>query len=210
MRIFGGILLVLGIVEFGIGGTIYGFLTNVHLGGWWAGILAVVSAILALVSTNRAVVVTGGVFAGIGIIIAIIAAIVDGLSSNVFRAFDGCYNPTNGQTYGDFNLFCSTITSTSHNCWCYQTVSATSSTTCFGYNLASGDNCDGILTKYAHLLSASTAFCSLIAIILLVYCIFTCVQCCCTPQEVPAPPVVVQGTATPVVVVATPDGMNKA
>ena len=41
LRIVGCFLIVSGIVEFGMGGFVYGFFIGLNLGAWWGGILVV-------------------------------------------------------------------------------------------------------------------------------------------------------------------------
>ena len=71
----------------------------------------------------------------------------------------------------------------------YQCV-CTDNSVCYGYNLASGNNCGSILTTYSSLLSASTALLSILVVVSFIYSIFTCIACGST--NVVTAPVTVQ------------------
>jgi len=185
MRILGGLALVFGIIEIVIGFIIYFYFTDLHLGGWWGAILTVIAGFLALFSTSRGIVTATCIIASIGVVIAVIAAIVDGISSTVFRSFTGCCNggyecwgsndgvvmatACVGQYYGVVDT----------DCYCTDATSLGGSYTCWDYSLTTGTNCNGVLTTYPSELSASTAMLSFGAITLLILSIAACSALCC-------------------------------
>ena len=136
-------------------------------------------------------VISGLVFSIFGIIIGIVASIVDGISSNFFHSIEGCYNPNNQKFYGSSDAgVCSIFTYSSlfgYSCFC------NSGGICYEYDLKSGNDCGLIMTTYADMLSASTAFCVMCTLTLFAYSILTCTSVCCKPKPA-TPPAVGEGT----------------
>jgi len=184
------------------------FFTDLHLGGWWGAILTVISGSLALSSANRGVVTGVCITGSIGIVIAIIAAIVDGISSDVFKSFTGCCNgerscwgTTEGQNYSLLCMASNYAGSSGSECYCTDAGNDGGSYSCWHYELSSGTDCNEVLTTYASELSASTAFLSFGAITLLILSVTTCAALCCAKPTT----TVVQTTpnpAAPVVIVS--------
>jgi hypothetical protein len=85
IRVFGGLLVLFSIVELGVGGTAYTFLTNVKLGGWWGAILTLVAGVLGLVYKPKSVIISAIVISIFGIIIALVAASVDVIAAEILR-----------------------------------------------------------------------------------------------------------------------------
>jgi len=86
IRVFGGLLVLFSIVELGVGGTAFSFLTNVKLGGgWWGAILTLVAGVLGLVYKPKSVIISAIVISIFGIIIAVVAASVDAIAAEILR-----------------------------------------------------------------------------------------------------------------------------
>ena len=94
IRVFGGLLVLFSIVELGVGGTAYTFLTNVKLGGWWGAILTLVAGVLGLVYKPKSVIISAIVISIFGIIIAVVAASVDGIAAAVILTEQACISST--------------------------------------------------------------------------------------------------------------------
>lgn len=144
----------------------------------------------------RPVVITGLVFSIFAIIISIVGAIVDGISAAVIGGENACYNTNTGKTYGsDSDVYeLSGCTSFFYDHYDSQCI-CTDGSSCFAYDLTSGENCGSIYTTYYGLLSASTAFLVVLVILSFVYSIFTCIACngssdAAPPAAAPAPVVV--------------------
>jgi len=208
MRILGALCLGFGIIEMIIGFIVYTFFTDLHLGGWWGAILTVIAGLLAVFSSNRGVVTGTCIVGSIGIVIAIIAAIVDGIASAVFKDFTACCNGDNvcsGSSSGKpYALACISNydNRASSQCYCTDGSSGDTSWTCWNYELSSGTDCNKILTTYTDELSASTAFLSFGAITLLILSVTTCsALCCAKPTSVNNPvgvaPVIVVSPVAP-------------
>lgn len=137
-------------------------------------------------------------FAILGVIVAIVAAIIDGIGSRLITAQKGCYNintskysgnaiaSNNAATCAPYYIYLNT------NCICTTEQSFVESTTdaafssCTGFNLAFGENCNGILTTYQEKLEISTIVLVCIIAVLFFYSILTCAVscvCCCNAQN---------------------------
>jgi len=206
MRIVGAVCVVVSIIEFGITGGLNGLLVQFKPGTWWGVICVIVAGICGCVSTNRAVVITGMVFSIIGIIVAVIACIIEGLISAVVNTFATCASGS-GQFYGDTS---SANIAYATSCYGFNTLGSEycSCTTsdgalCYGiYTLEnSANNCGDILTSFAPTLRASVAFLVIALISVFTYSVLTCqVICCSKPGSEPAgsqPAVVVMGGNSP-------------
>lgn len=145
----------------------------------------------------------------IGIVLAVIAAVVDGISAAVFHDFTGCCNGDHtcwGTNAGKAVAYACVgnyyYSGDASKCYCTDATTDSSSYTCWDYTLSSGTDCNKVLTTYADELSASTAFLSFGAICLLILSVTTCAALCCakptTVNTTPNP----SATAPPVVVVS--------
>lgn len=226
MRCLGVFLIVLSIAEvghvslhliflicfqFAVGGVAWTAITNVRLGAWWAGVTTFATGIIAMYSYAHWSVVTGCVFSILGLIIAVVGAIVDGIAAGVFNRETACGSTKTGQMWGSSGgkndvAICAlgyAQSGTGHNAifddqnffsanddfhWKYDCV-CTDDTFCYEYNLGTAHNCGDILTTYTYLLCVSTALCVILSVTCLVYSIFACVSCCCNHHPKPHPPV---------------------
>jgi UPF0716 family protein affecting phage T7 exclusion len=53
LRVFGGVTLVLSVIEFLVDIVVYNELSSPKLGAWWAAIVIIVTAVLGVISTSR-------------------------------------------------------------------------------------------------------------------------------------------------------------
>jgi len=190
MRVLGIFLVLFSIIELGVGGAVYGYLQNVSVGAWWCAMFTLITGFFAISSKNRNMVIAGCVASVISVILTLVGASVDGSAHSVFAGELGCLN-TNTFTYTGSSTakqsayYCAGVynyyTYTSADSW--QCV-CTDNTLCYGYNLVSGNNCGGILLTYTPNLGASTAFCSILCIMVFAYSVLTCCTVCCGPNGV--------------------------
>ena len=178
MRIFGAIIALFSIVQFGIGGAAYGYFTNVKLGAWWGSILTFVAGILGAYSKPKGTIIAGIVVGSIAFIIAAIGSSVDGVAALVFASENVCISSSGtisgDSTYSSQVSLCQLV-QPGFDCNC---ASATSSYswTCFAYDGHS--NCADIMTAYPSLLKASSGMLAFLTVTTFVYTILSCASAC--------------------------------
>lgn len=190
VRIAGGICVFIGVIEIIIGAIVSQYFTNVHLGGWWGGILAIVGGSVGLLHINKSMVTTAAIISGIGVFVAGIATIVDSIAAGFFSTLHTCssggiYNPDTSDLFGNRvtgNLAYSsqaTICESSKGfdidlsaCYC-----TTSSGICSeAYVPSPQGSCD--IQQYYNLLSVSAGLCCLCTVALLIFSVIACCGCC--------------------------------
>lgn len=177
-------------VEFGIGGAIYKYLKgNIFtdgIGSWWAGIFVFIAGFWAVIANNRAHVITTCIFASFGFALALLGLVITSINTHMFRGYTSCgsyapgINPNTtytgiypNQTYYDFALFGLSDDFNSTQTCMLNDVNATQFGTCYcvtsggnscgKYDLRyASNNCNGILTTYTTMLTASSVFCAII------------------------------------------------
>jgi hypothetical protein len=78
LKIVACIVILLSIIEFGVGGAASSRMVGVVIpAAWWGGLISIIAGILALVAYNRGFIIAASVISSIAILIAIIAAIYD-------------------------------------------------------------------------------------------------------------------------------------
>jgi hypothetical protein len=84
LKIVACIVILLSIIEFGVGGAVSSTVVGVVISGaWWGGLISIIAGILALVAYNRAFIIAASVISPIAIIIAAIGAFYDGAARRV-------------------------------------------------------------------------------------------------------------------------------
>ena len=191
LRILGSITFIFGIIELGLGGTVYNFLNNVKLGGWWCGISVVICGFAASFPRNKGWVTVACVFASFSCVLTAIGAFNDGSNSIIIQNLTACsaFDGTNSkfQNYGDSSDY-------SYSYTCMRTAKTTVSDACYcvsrngaycgEYILSSYANalnlqCGDILKNYANALTSSAAFCALSLIMSIALSLLSCVVLCC-------------------------------
>ena len=110
----------------------------------------------------------------------LVGASVDGAANAVFQQETGCFN-TKTFEYSGTNAgkmaaaYCAGWGTTAISaCQCV----CSDQNLCYEYTLVSGNDCGIILTTYTSNLAASTAFCSILCILVFAYSVFTCCTLC--------------------------------
>jgi hypothetical protein len=189
LRIIGSLCLLFGLIELGVGGALYNYLSNVKSGAWWAGIFTITTGLSALISLNRKWVIGTCFFSSIATLVALVGAVMDGLASTKFISLTACNG--SGTNFGEKSDYASSDKCelsepfVADACYC---VTA-GGKSCGTYSLSpfavkAKQNCANILGNYANTLSASTAVCVIIFIILFFLSIFTCIILLC-PHKSP-------------------------
>ena len=188
LRIIGSMCLLFGLIELGVGGFIYNYLSNVKAGAWWCGIFTITTGIFSVISLNRKWVIGTCVFSSISTLVALVGAVLDGMSSKKFVNLTACsytsgkisYNYGEKEDYPYSDLCESNGPFISEACYCVNAHGRT----CGAYSLSkyaieAKQNCANVLGNYANTLSASTAVCVILFLILLFLSLFTCTILMC-------------------------------
>ena len=183
MRIVGVLCILFGIVEFGVGGAIHNYLSNITYGAWWSAILAVAAGITAVASLDRKWVVATCVFASIAFVMCLVGTVTDGpLSTKVLRmtacSSNSQYNYGDEAYYAAANECEAKHNSNSRGCYCVDRRDRCSEYILSRYAVEYNQNCGNILGNYANLLAASTAICALLSFLLFILSIMTCSILC--------------------------------
>lgn len=149
----------------------------------WGAIVAILTAILSIIAANKGVVVAAITLGSIGALIAVVGASVDGVAAGVINSLVACGGPSGvyGSTTDQAALAfsCNTYL-TGNDCSCIDN----DYNLCYEYDLAnSADTCNIMLTTYPKSLSASCAFCAIIAIICFTISVIGCVEQCCNKEK---------------------------
>lgn len=195
LRIIGGLGMVLSIIEAGLGGSIYNFLSNIRLGTWWAGILAFVAGICAIGSNNRGWITATCILSSFAALLAAIAAAVEGASLNIFQSLTACsmmdskkqisrYGNAQDHFYSDICMFNDLNNIVANGCYCV----APHGILCNNYVLSgfakqNQNTCENILTTFKAYLISSLAFCMAIGITMAVLAVISCVVVCCPTKS---------------------------
>jgi hypothetical protein len=193
LRIIGSLCLLFGLIELGVGGALYNYLSNVKSGAWWAGIFTITTGLSALISLNRKWVIGTCFFSSIATLVALVGAVIDGLASTKFISLTACSYTSNGISinFGEKSDYASADKCELNGPFvadaCYCVTAGGKS--CGTYSLSpfavkAKQNCANILGNYANTLSASTAVCVITFIILFFLSIFTCIILLC-PHKSP-------------------------
>jgi hypothetical protein len=195
MRIIGSLSMVLAIIEAGLGGSIYNFISNVRLGTWWAGILAFIAGICAIGSNYRGWVTTTCILTSFAALLAAINAAVEGASLNIFLSLTSCtmidsnkkifhYGDVRDNFYSDICMNNDLSVVVTNRCYCV----ASNGLLCNDYMLSdfakqNHNTCGNILTTFKNYLISSLAFCVAIGLTMAVLVVISCVVVCCPSRS---------------------------
>lgn len=191
LRIIGSVTFIFGVIELGLGGTVYNFLKNVKLGGWWCGVPVVICGFFASFPKNKGWVTVACIFASFACVITAFGSVIDGANSILVQNLTACTSldvvslkPIHHGDESDVEYAVTCM----HNaavyvpdaCYCVSRQGAY----CGEYILSSYANalnlrCSDILVNYANALTASAAFCALSLIMVIALSLLTCVILCC-------------------------------
>lgn len=193
LRIIGSLCLLFGLIELGVGGALYNYLSNVKNGAWWCGIFTIATGISSLISLNRKWVISTCVLSVLTTLVALVGAIVDGIQSTKFIDLTACSYTSNniGYNFGEqgdysFSNACEKKGPfVKEACYCVSAKGKTCGTYSLSpYALKAKQNCANVLGNYANTLSASTAVCVILFITLFFLSVFTCTILLC-PHKSP-------------------------
>lgn len=197
LRIIGSITFVFGVIELGLGGTVYNFLRNVKLGGWWCGVPVVICGFFASFPKNKGWVTIACIFASFACVITAFGSVIDGANSILVQNLTACtsLDPASLKHihHGDesdvpFAITCmnNAAVYVPDACYCVSKQGAYCGEYLLSkYATALNLKCSDILNNYAHALTASAAFCALSLIMAIALSFLTCVVLCCPTCKSP-------------------------
>lgn len=185
LRVIGALCLLFGLIELGVGGAVYNYLSNVRTGAWWCGISTIATGIISATALNRKWVITTFVFASLSTIIAVLGAVMDGIRGSSFLSLTACssYDASTktNNNYGDIANYdyaksCrDRLVASPGTCYCVSTMGNSCSAYTFSsYAKSAKQDCGNLLGQYSYSLVTSSATCAVSTIILFSLSAFTC------------------------------------
>ena len=189
MRIFGAILIIVSVIEFGIGAASHGYLssTKIYVGSWWAGLAALLTGICGVLNKTRGVVILMITFGTIASFIAVAGVVPDAIAAAEFEKLTTCAQLSlEGITYSGADdasaifstCFSNYITKSYDSCYCI----SSSTSGCLVYPLNSKYDCADFMTTLPKLVKTSAAMCSVLALCSLVLVSIGFSIVCCSPS----------------------------
>ena len=192
MRIFGAILIIFSVIEFGIGAAAHSYLSSpkIYLGSWWSGLAALITGICAVLKKTRGVVILIITFGTIASVIAVAGVVIDALAAADFENLIACgqmgsnlaLTYSEGTSYTEMNTiyytcFNNYVATSYDSCYCI----SSSTSGCQTYGLNSNYDCLAFKATLPKLVKTSAAMCSVLAICSLVLVSIGFSIICCSP-----------------------------
>jgi hypothetical protein len=190
MRIFGVILIIVSVTEFGIGATAHGYLSSstIYLGSWWTGLAALLTGICGVLNKTRGVVIMMITMGAIATAVAVAGVVIDAITAAELTNITMCGRKLKplGATYsgdGDYTkvfyaCFNGYITTSYDSCFCI----GSSDSSCKEYAVSSKYDCPAFMTTLPKLMKASAALSSVLALCSLVLVSIGFSIICCSPS----------------------------
>ena len=191
MRIFGVILIIVSVTEFGIGAAAHGYLSSstIYLGSWWTGLAALLTGICGVLNKTRGVVILMITMGAIATAVAVAGLVIDAITAAELSNLTTCGQLQKGggpATYsGDgeitkvyYACFYGYVTSSYGSCYCI----SSSNSACQEYAVSSKYDCSAFMIKLPKLVKASAALCSVLALCSLVLVSIGFSIICCSPS----------------------------
>ena len=202
LRFIGAMCMIISAIEFGLGSSIYDFLSYPYLldgrGSWWAGIFVFIAGLCACLANTRSSVIAAAVFATLGFCLAGLGTAADGMETYTMMAYSSCgsvnIDSNNTQTINNYNDVSGTIQClssqtdafafTASSCYC---IPSNGDSVCTRYNLnRNSRKCDDLLGSYTTQLTASVVFCSFNFLFGLILSMLSC-NILCKSSEIRSP-----------------------
>ena len=190
LRVIGALCLLFGLIELGVGGAVYNYLSNVRTGAWWCGISTIATGIISATSLNRKWVITTFVFASLSTIIAVLGAVMDGIRGSSFLSITACSSydsaTRTNSNFGDMGNYdyaksCrERLTAAPSTCYCVSKMGKSCAAYTFSsYAKSAKQDCGNLMGQYSYSLVASSVTCAMSTIILFFLSVFTCILLFC-------------------------------
>ena len=200
LRLIGLLCCMLSIIQFGLGGSVTRYLSNVDHGAWWCTISVFLAGICATIGLNRMWVRLSCLLSFFGFVTALIGSIFEGLTSRTFKSLTSCgsihhsgkspiindapasfrdklvsYGNSNGAV--DISYCMATYQMVGQfeydSCYCVSSGGGFCGVyTLSRSSLSSRQNCGSIISTYSKMVSASLSFCTISTFAVLVLFIF--------------------------------------
>ena len=90
LRIIGSLALIFGVIELGLGGGPFNYLSNQKYGAWWVGLMVTITEINAIIALNKGWVISTLAFSIATLIISVVGAALDGVTTLMGRKPTAC------------------------------------------------------------------------------------------------------------------------
>ena len=188
LRLTGFSCCLLSVIEFGLGGSITRYLSNVNNGAWWSTISIFLAGACAMVGLNRIWVRLSCVLSFFGVVTGLVGSIFEGLAAQTFHSYVSCgsvpsnYAPINNENAASFRAKLISFgnsngaTDISYCMASYKMLDQFEYNTCYCVSSGGGfcgvytlsksslslkQNCGSIMSTYSKTLSASVSFCTI-------------------------------------------------
>jgi hypothetical protein len=189
--ILGFFLMIMSIIEFGLGGGAFVIIQNKKYGAFWVGIFGFATACCCYAAPiHRHLMILACVALSLTLAAAIVGAVADGYTAYVYQKLDTCLSrPSKSSTTNYYfgSKAANDITNV-NACYAeyafnqaneYDCVCVSNANKCTtDLILNDSTDCNRILHRYPDLLSASTAFCCLIGMLCVIGIIISCYRIC--------------------------------
>jgi hypothetical protein len=161
MRILGVILIVVSVIEFGIGATAHGYRSSstIYLGSWWTGLPALLTGICGVLNKTRGVVISMITMGAIATAVAVAGVVIDAIAATEFSHIKSCAR----YSY-DRGGICKYKSEGKENCYC----TSLKDTNCHQFEVADKYDCDQFERTLPKYVKSSAAVCSILALCSLV------------------------------------------
>ena len=184
LRVVGIILIVVSVLQLGVGAKIDNMIVNQQSGAWWAGLITLIGGILAVLSPFHVnLMIATSLVVSPAIVSSIIGGFTDGFLASTYSDLATCTRQENGSfTY--YGSQTATYPTNADQCYQDYSVSAPTASDCVcvdtnlkctsDLQLFHSTDCGMLLHEYPRLLFASMAFCIFLGVLCLVASIISC------------------------------------
>jgi hypothetical protein len=194
IRIVASVVLVCGIIQLSLDSYVYSSVTEVYLGGWWAGTLAVIVAVLAVFAKSREMVYCTCFLSVVAVLAGVVSCFLDGIGSNVIGSISACASGPNTRAsassypgvgvtlsgddsdyQGAYDCYADYI-HLNNDCVCI----TKGSSTCYFYNgPLPSQSCDLIFHSYSDSIKGAVTMDVIVTVITILLSIVTCTALFC-------------------------------
>eukprot|EP00596_Hydrurales_sp_CCMP1899_P007536 CAMPEP_0119042422 /NCGR_PEP_ID=MMETSP1177-20130426/15135_1 /TAXON_ID=2985 /ORGANISM="Ochromonas sp, Strain CCMP1899" /LENGTH=184 /DNA_ID=CAMNT_0007009213 /DNA_START=127 /DNA_END=682 /DNA_ORIENTATION=- len=105
LSMLGYLAILFGVIQAGLGGGAFQYMSNIKFGAWWAGIMVIISGFLAIFCSTKGWTVATCVVSFVTMVITVVGATLDGQSSVLFRNIESCANGPSQELSANITTF---------------------------------------------------------------------------------------------------------